>query len=513
MNNNKHFHFFHSKSIFVISLALAFFSGIFFGNIKQEKAKGNLFGQDTVLDEDYFRYYNMFRQTYKILQDEYVDPEKTGSKTLLSGAIKGMLKSTEDPYTDFLTPEIAAEFAENINATFYGVGIRIEMRNNWITVVAPIKGTPAARAELQAGDQIISIDGESTEGFTSLEAVSKIRGKLGTSVELTIARPRVLQPFTVTLKRDKIDVDTVEYAMIPKEDKNIAYIKIIEFGNPTEREFEKGLKTILAKKPDGLVIDVRNNPGGLLTSVAKISDMLVNEGLIVYTRGRIESENYEFRASKRNTLVNDNIPITILANQGSASASEILIGSLKDTGRGVVVGKTTFGKGCVQKTQPLADGSILKYTIAKYYTPAGNTIAKTGIKPDIEVGMWYDELSDIQKTSVIQLQMTNYIPDFLQTYNDPTLEQIDELFETVTKEGYTIPRDVLNNMVFQRKNIASDEVYNLDIDTQLQKALSVTLEPRENTNYTYFHTPKTMEELQEIEKKTLEEAKKDLKNK
>ncbi len=323
----KKFSFLTNRAIFFLSLGLAFFAGTTVNRINQGGVKGNLFGQESAVDDDYFRYYNMFRQAYKILQNEYVDIDKVDSKTLLSGAIKGMLSSTEDPYTDFLTPEVADEFAANLNATFYGVGIRMEMRHNWLTVIAPIQGTPAFRAGLQAGDRIMEIDGESTSGMTSLEAVSKIRGELDTIVNFTISRPGVLQPFSVDLKRAKIDIDTVESAMIPHKGKKIAYLKLIEFGTPTEKEFETHLKKLLAQTPDSIVLDVRNNPGGLLTGVARISDMLLDEGLVVYTRGRIESENFEFSAKYRNTLVDKDIPITILANQGSASASEILIGA------------------------------------------------------------------------------------------------------------------------------------------------------------------------------------------
>ncbi|MGL4676146.1 MAG: S41 family peptidase [Brevinema sp.] len=495
-----------NRILFFLSLGLAFFAGVFVNNIKQDYPKGNLFGQESVVDDNYFRYYNMFRQAYKILQEEYVDVDKVDSKTLLSGAIKGMLSSTKDPYTDFLSPEIAEEFAANLNATFYGVGIRIEMRHNWLTVVAPIRGTPAAEAELQAGDQIIEIDGESTAGLTSLEAVGKIRGVLGTEVKLTILRSGVLQPFTVSLKRAKIDIDTVESVMIPYEDKKVAYLKIIEFGIPTEKEFEQQLKKILAQNPDSVILDVRNNPGGLLTGVAKIADMLLDEGLLVYTRGRITSENFEFRANPRSTLIKKDIPITILANQGSASASEILVGALKDTGRGKVVGMKTFGKGCVQKTYPLSDGSLLKYTIAKYYTPAGNAIAHIGINPDVTVGMWYDELTDAQKTSVIQIQMTNYIVDLLQQHNNkPSKEVVDQLYQQIIKDGYSIPRKVLDFIIMQRQEIASDNIYNLDLDIQLAKALDVAVEVRA-PEYQYFHEPKTLEELKEIEKKSLEIA-------
>ena len=506
--NNQKFSFFNNRVVFIISIGLAFFTGVFVNNLRQDKVNGNLFGQDTVVDENYFRYYDMFRQAYQILQNEYVDINKVDSKTLLSGAIRGMLFSTEDPYTDFLSPEIAEEFATTLNATFYGVGIRIELRHNWLTVVAPIKGTPAAEADLQAGDQIVEIDGESTKGLTSLEAVSKIRGKLGTSVKFTIVRPGILQSFQVVLKRAKIDIDTVEYSVIPYNNKKIAYIKIIEFGIPTEKEFEKILKKALSETPDSIILDVRNNPGGLLSGVSKIADMLLEEGLIVYTRGRVIAENFEFKATPRNTLVSKNIPITILGNQGSASASEILIGALKDTGRAVFVGKTTFGKGCVQKTYPLSDGSLLKYTIAKYYSPSGNTIAKIGIKPDIEVGLWYDTLTDAQKTSVIQIQMTNYIADFLQdNKQNVTEEKINQLYEKLIKDGYNITREVLGFVVLQRQQVTSDTLYNLKLDAQLVKALEVAIDKRIVTNYQYFHTAKTFEELKVLEDKALEELK------
>ncbi len=501
---NKKFSLFTNRAIFFLSLGLAFFAGVTLNNINQGRVGGNLFGQEKIVDDNYFRYYNMFRQAYKILQDEYVDIEKVDSKTLLSGAIKGMLSSTEDPYTDFLSPEIAEEFSANLNATFYGVGIRMEMRHNWLTVVAPIKGTPAAAAGLQAGDQIIEIDKESTAGLTSLEAVGKIRGELGTVVNFTIVRPGVLQPFSVDLKRAKIDVDTVESAMIPHNNKKVAYIKIIEFGTPTEKEFETHLKNLLSQNPDSLILDVRNNPGGLLTGVSRIADMLLDEGLIVYTRGRIPSENFEFSAKPRNTLIDKNMPITIMANQGSASASEILIGALKDTGRGKVVGKNTFGKGCVQKTYPLSDGSLLKYTIAKYYTPAGNAIAKIGIKPDLEVGMWYDELTDVQKTSVIQIQMTNYIVNLLQENKNPSKDVVDTLYNKLVGEGYNIPRHVLDNLIMQRQDSASSSVYNLKLDNQLVSALDVAIEPTDSSKYQYFKEPKTVDELKIIEEKALE---------
>lgn len=503
----------HRKSFFILSLLLAFAIGIVIGNFKIVKTQGSLFGKEITKDDNYFRYYKMFRETYQILKNEYVNKDKVDSKTLLSGAIKGMLAATEDPYTDFLSPEVAKEFAANINGSFYGVGIRIEMRNEWLTVVAPIAGSPAAHADLQSGDQIIEIDKKSTKGSTSLEAVGRIRGKLGTSVVLTILRPGTMQPFDITLKRAKIDIDTVESDLIPYKNKKIAYIKLIEFGTPTDKEFKKSLSKLLDKNPDGIILDVRNNPGGLLTSVAEIANTLLEKGLIVYTRGRITSENFEFKASKRKTLINLTIPIVILANQGSASASEILVGALKDTGRATVVGKTSFGKGCVQKTFPLADGSIIKYTIAKYYTPAGHAIAKIGIKPDVEVNMWYDELNDDEKTSIIKLQISNIIPNFLEKTTNPSSVQINDFYQELTNKGYQFSEKILKNLIKQRQNFTLTNIYDLTLDAQLVKGLDTVLLPHEEKKYTYYDTPKTLEELQIEEKKALEEYENSLTNK
>ncbi|MGL4394035.1 MAG: S41 family peptidase [Brevinema sp.] len=493
-------------AIFFFSVVgISFFSGILISNFQ---IKSMLYGKEAKADENYFRYYNMFREAYKVLQDEYVNLEKLDSKTLLSGAIKGLLSATEDPYTDFLSPEIAKEFSSSINATFYGVGIRIEMRNNILTVVAPIQGSPAATANLQAGDKIVKIDGESTEGITSMEAVNKIRGKLGTSVKLTILRTGMLETFDVSLKRAKINVETVESALIPYENKKYAYIKIIEFGTPTEKDFIKQLKELIKQNPDGLILDVRNNPGGLLSSVANIADTIIDEGLIVYTRGRLASENFEFVGNKTKTLVDPKMPIVILGNQGSASASEIFIGALKDTKRAMVVGQTTFGKGSVQKTRPLSDGSLMKYTIAKYYTPSGNVIDKVGISPDVEAKLWYDALNDSEKTDLVRLQITNTIPDFLVTNKNPSPTDITNLQQYVKNDlKLNVSIDVLRHAVAQRLNFIQDKVYDLSVDAQLTEALKV-IQTNKNTNYTYNHQVKTLEQLKAAEDKALEERKK-----
>ncbi|MGL4561376.1 MAG: S41 family peptidase [Brevinema sp.] len=504
MNSNKILKILRVTFLFSI-IGVSFFSGILIANFQ---LKSLIYGKESKADENYFRYYNMFREAYKILQDEYVNTEKLDSKTLLTGAIKGLLSATEDPYTDFLTPEIAEEFSNNINASFYGVGIRIEMRNNLLTIISPIQGTPAAQANVQPGDRIIKINGESTEGITSLEAVNKIRGKLGTTVTLTLLRAGALESFDIPLKRAKIDIETIESSLISYENKKIAYIKIIEFGIPTEKDFVKHLKTLLKEKPQGLILDVRNNPGGLLSSVANIADNIIDNGLIVYTRGRITNENYEFVAHQNKTLIPNDLPVVILGNQGSASASEILIGALKDTKRAIVVGKTTFGKGSVQKTRQLSDGSILKYTVAKYYTPSGNVIDKIGIAPNSEVNLWYDNLNDSEKTELIRLQITNIIPEFLYSNKNPLPIDITNLHKKIQQENkIDVSFESLNNIIRQRMNFTSNKIYDLEIDQQLTEALKI-IQTNNNTNYIYNHKTKTIEELKTAEIAALEELKK-----
>lgn len=490
------------KIVFAFIIISSFLSGILCGAFQNNEVRGTLFGKEKALDETYFQYYNMFRQTYQILQDEYVDPSKTDAKTLFSGAIKGMLGSIEDPFTDFLPPDIANDFSSTINASFYGVGIRVEMKNSLLIISSVLPGTPAAKEDLITGDKIIEIDGIKTHAMSAVEAVNKIRGKLGTSVTLTILRPQTLTPFKVVLKRAKIKVNTVDNEIISYQNKKIAYIRITEFGKPTENEFKAALKKVLKEDPVGIILDVRNNPGGLLGSVSKIINMMVDKGLIVYTKGRIKNENIEYRAKNYGTLVKDSTKIIVLANQGSASASEILVGALKDTHRAIIIGKRTFGKGSVQRPFSLSDGSILKYTVAKYYTPAGHSINKIGINPDIEVDMWYDKLSTVQKTSIIQLKSEHMISDFLLEHPFPDNVLIEELHKKIEEVGFLLPQETIINLVKQRQNAILNKIYDIDTDAQLSEALSVLAEnqhPSLSKTLVFFNETKSVDELNQME--------------
>jgi carboxyl-terminal processing protease len=292
-----------------------------------------------------------------------------------------------DPYSTFFTPEEFKEFTSETQGEFGGLGIEITMENNKLIVVTPIEDTPAFKAGIKPGDWIIEIDGEPTDKMTMFQAVKKMRGQPGTKVTLTIFRKGVDKPFKVEMVRDIIKVKSVKTKEL--ENGKIGYIRLTQFQENSADEFEKALKQF--KNKEGIIIDLRNNPGGLLTSAVSIASMLIPKGkLIVYTQGRDPKNKEEFY-SESDPIVPKDVPIAVIVNKGSASASEILTGALKDHKRAIIVGDTTFGKASVQTLIPLQDGSGIKLTVAHYYTPNGNLIMNKGITPDIIVKMTEEE--------------------------------------------------------------------------------------------------------------------------
>lgn len=302
-------------------------------------------------------------------------------KELIYGALKGMLASL-DGYSQFLDPDSYKEMKVGAKGRFGGLGVEIGVREEMLTIISPIDGTPAARAGLLPGDVIVKINGESTKDIVIHEAVKKLRGKPGTSVSLSIWREKEKRFFEVTVMREIIEIKSVKAARVLEGD--IGYIKLVEFQEKTGKELEERLKELKEKNIKGLILDLRNNPGGLLDASIDVSDLLLEKGkTIVSTKGRNPSQNKEFK-SLRDTPYSD-ITLAVLVNEGSASASEIVAGAIKDNGRGIVVGEKTFGKGSVQTVVPLKDGSALRITTAEYFTPKGYIICKRGIIPDIVV--------------------------------------------------------------------------------------------------------------------------------
>jgi carboxyl-terminal processing protease len=334
----------------------------------------------SALSNNMYEDLRVFTDVIGLIQKDYV--EETKSKDLIYGAIKGMLE-TLDPHSAFMPPKTYKEMQEETKGRFEGLGIEITVKEGILTVVSPIEDTPAYRAGIMAGDQIVKIDGESTKNFSLMDSVKRLRGPRGTKVTITIMREGFTKPKDFTLVRDVIPVRSVRYELL---EKNYGYIRISQFQEKTDGEFEKAAKALEEESKGtlkGLVLDLRNNPGGLLDQAVKIADRFVESGLIVSVEGRKEDQKIKFYAHPDGNI--SRYPLVVLVNGGSASGAEIVAGAIQDQGRGIIVGTQTFGKGSVQTIIPLKDGSGLRLTTARYYTPSGRSIQAKGILPDIIV--------------------------------------------------------------------------------------------------------------------------------
>ena len=321
----------------------------------------------------------IFADTLTLVQKNYV--EEVDTKELIYGAIRGMM-SYLDPHSSFMSPEDFKEMQVETRGSFGGVGIEITMRDKTLTVVSPIEDTPAFKAGIKSKDLIVKIDGEPTKDMTIMEAVKMMRGKVGEKVVLTIFREGEAELIDFPIIRAIIKIKSVKHKQI--ED-NYGYVRISQFQERTTHDLKVALKELKTRGDNfkGLILDLRNNPGGLLDQAVKVTDLFLDEGLIVYTDGRLESQKMQFSAKKNGT--EPDYPIVILVNAGSASASEIVAGALQDTGRALILGTKSFGKGSVQTILPLEDGSGVRITTARYYTPKGRSIQAEGIEPDLVV--------------------------------------------------------------------------------------------------------------------------------
>ncbi len=327
---------------------------------------------------DSYQKLKVFSEILSLLEANYVEPLDTND--LIDGAIRGMLK-TLDPHTSYLPPDAFNQMKVETSGRFGGLGIEITLRKGILTVVTPIEDTPADRAGIKSGDRIIKIEDESTLDMTLSDAVERLRGKIGTEVTITLFREGKNEPFEVTLQRANIQVKSVKSKIY---EGGIGYVKIRSFTKTTSRDLDKVLNSFREKQVKKLVLDLRNNPGGLLNQAVEVSDRFLQpENLIVYTQGRTDEQNMRFTTHDRVQRVK--YPMIILVNGGSASASEIVAGALQDSNRAIILGTQTFGKGSVQTIIPLSDGSALRLTTARYYTPSGRVIQENGIIPDIVV--------------------------------------------------------------------------------------------------------------------------------
>lgn len=321
------------------------------------------------------------------LQKNYY--KQLDEEELMEGAIKGMFDSIEDPYTQYMNDKEFGDLMTQTSGIYGGIGIVVTPgEDGYVTVVSPIEGTPGEKAGLLPGDKIISVDGQVISGDKLDSAVELMKGEVNTEVTLSILRQEKSEPFDVNIVREEIRLETVRSEVI---ENNIGYIKISNFDEKTAQDFETQLNNLESQGIDGLVLDLRNNPGGLLDQCVEIADMLLGEQTIVYTEDR--NGNREIQKSDKKQF---ELPLSVLVNEGSASASEILSGAIKDGNRGKIIGTTTFGKGLVQQVRPLNDGTGFKFTISEYFTPNGINIHGTGIEPDIIVEL---QESDIDETT------------------------------------------------------------------------------------------------------------------
>ncbi len=321
-----------------------------------------------------------FTEVFSRIKAAYV--EEVSDRKLLESAIKGML-SDLDPHSTYLAPKDYEQLEESTSGEFGGLGIEVGMENGFVKVIAPIDDTPAQKAGVQAGDLIIKLGEKPVKGMSLEEAVKLMRGKPGTVLTLTIMRDGENGPIEIDVTRDVIKVTSIKSRMM---ENGYGYVRITQFQAETGRQFRQalsGLEEEYGGDLDGLIIDVRNNPGGVLQAAVETADALLDEGLIVYTEGRIQSSRLRFSAKAGDVM--EGTPIVVLINGGSASASEILAGALQDHGRAVIMGTKSFGKGSVQTVIPLDETHAIKMTTARYFTPDGRSIQATGIKPDIVV--------------------------------------------------------------------------------------------------------------------------------
>lgn len=373
-----------------VSLGLVVFAGGYYYGQKQAGGTANgavrTFisnpndGQATGAD------FAKFWEVWRKLERSYVDPSKIDYKKMTWGSMEGLAQSLGDPYTQYLAPEDNKQATEDLNGKFYGIGIELGYKDKTLAVVAPLANTPADKAGVKAGDLILHIKDEKkqvdmdTTNMSLVEAVQKIRGEKNTPVVLTLYREGKPEPFEVSVVRDEILVPSVELKFVEKNGKKYAHLELHKFGGRTDKEWTSKVAEIVAAKPAGVVLDLRNNPGGYLDGAVFVSGEFLDNGVVVEQRGRTESETYS--VDRKGNLLN--IPLAVLINKGSASASEITAGALRDHKRAKIVGETSFGKGTVQEVQDLSDGSSLHVTIARWLTPSGTWIDKEGIKPDVE---------------------------------------------------------------------------------------------------------------------------------
>ncbi|MCF7907147.1 S41 family peptidase [Patescibacteria group bacterium] len=373
-----------SRKNIILIIAFSFFSFALGFSLKNNVVSSELMIKEGFDQKDFSEEFDfsLFDQVWQIVEKDYVQ-QPIVKEDLFYGSLEGLVEGLGDDYSSFLKPDLAKRFLEDVSGSFEGVGIEIGIKDERLTVIAPLDNTPAFRAGLRSGDKIYAIDGENTLGISLDEAAELIRGERGTEVILTIFREPEEEILDIAITRDTIDVESVSWELMGPEDK-IAYIKISHFSDDTWGDFQNIAQVVLGANPQGLILDLRNNPGGYLDTAVDIAGYWLAKDVVVVARDA-ESREREYKSSGPGYF--ENLPTIVLVNQGSASASEILAGALQDYEIATILGQQTFGKGSVQELRNLSDGSALKLTIANWYTPLGRSFNEEGIVPEVEVEM------------------------------------------------------------------------------------------------------------------------------
>lgn len=444
------------------------------------------------VDPESKQYEELINWVFEYVQRNYVD--EVDPEVLYKGAMKGMMDSLKDPHTVYLDAAMQSDLNSTTNGSFGGVGLSISKpiestsdKPAYVLVASPIEDTPGAKAGIQPGDLIVSIENIDTSTITMEEVLAKLRGTVGEDVHIVIRRGKNME-FPVTLTRAIIEVPTVKYGMIGKT----GYLRIIEFTPLTPERVQQAIYSFDDAGYDSLIVDLRNNPGGLLTSVADIADKFIDTGVIVSTKSRLIYENTQFIATPRKTTVKKGIPIVVLINKGSASASEILSGALKDYHLAYLIGERSFGKGSVQKPVPLPNKDGIKLTIAKYYTPSDTNIDKIGIPPDMEV--LDPPLSEEAEKAYVDLVKSDEVAKYVESHPNMSEKQIAS-YATSLKKKYALDERVLRLVVrHEVQKTQPTPLYDLDYDLQLNAALDLI---KKGNFATLLQNTKTLKQLQE----------------
>ncbi len=420
-------------------------------------------------EEETQQYLRDLGMVFRYVRDTYVDADKATPKILVEGALKGMLEALKDPYSEYLVADDTSQLDDTTLGKYSGVGLIISKVDSGAEVVSPIEGSPAYKAGINAGDVVTKVDGEAMAEYNINDIMKKIRGETGSQVTLTVLRGEAVT-FDVTVKRELLEVPAVKYAMIGND---IGYLRIIQFTSLAPDRVRDALNALKARGYKSLIVDLRGNPGGTLQGAIDIANYFISSGLIVGTHSdRSEDENHTFMADPKYVLVDAKIPITVLVDKGSASASEILAGALKDSGRAVIFGSTSYGKGSVQDVRRLADtGGEFKITVARYYTPSGEYIDKKGVVPNRVVEE--PKLTPEEEKGLTDLLNGKYIQEFIKATPQPTDAQLNGFIAELHKKSITLDDRYLKRLVRQEVNRTNNNppIYDLDFDIVLQAAV------------------------------------------